>query len=66
MVGEDARASLKNPLFQEIMQKHVGKIKAAGTPLYFSKFERGTVKPAPELGDDNAEILGHNKGHDKG
>ena len=42
------------------------RLKAAGTPLYFSKFERGKVKPAPELGDDNDEILGQNKGHNKG
>ncbi len=57
MAVEDSRASLQNPLFEEIYQDGVGTIKAAGSALEFSNFERASVKVAPKLGENTVEIL---------
>ncbi len=57
MAHEDQRASLKNPLFQEIEQEGVGRIKAAGSPLIFSAFKRDKLRSASRIGADTETVL---------
>jgi 2-methylfumaryl-CoA isomerase len=56
-VTEDPRVSAANPIFEEIEQPGIGRFLAAGCMLDFSGAARGTVKPAPILGQHTDEIL---------
>lgn len=57
MVQEDPRASLTNPMFQEIDQPGVGKYRATGSPLTLVGEERKPVRPASPVGGDTASVL---------
>jgi 2-methylfumaryl-CoA isomerase len=56
-VAEDPRVSAANPMFEEIEQPGIGRFLAAGGMLDFSGASRGSVKPAPLLGQHTDEIL---------
>ncbi len=56
-VAEDPRVSTENPVFEEIDQPGIGRFLAAGCMLDFSGAPRGTVKPAPVLGQHTDEVL---------
>jgi 2-methylfumaryl-CoA isomerase len=57
MVQEDPRASLQNPMFQEIEQEGVGRIRATGSPLNFIGKARQKVRPASRVGADTDIVL---------
>jgi 2-methylfumaryl-CoA isomerase len=54
----DWRCSPKNPMFADIDQPGIGKVRAAGTPLAFSRLAREDAAPAPLLGQHTDAILG--------
>jgi 2-methylfumaryl-CoA isomerase len=58
MVQSDPRASLQNPMFEEIEQEGIGRIRASGSPLNFVGKERKTVRPASPVGADTAAVIG--------
>jgi 2-methylfumaryl-CoA isomerase len=58
LLEDDWRASPQNPMFADIDQPGIGKVRAAGTPLTFSSLERDDAEPAPLLGQDTDAILG--------
>jgi 2-methylfumaryl-CoA isomerase len=58
LLSEDWRASpASNPMFADIDQPGIGTLRAAGTPLTFSKVDRKPPRPAPRLGEHTDEIL---------
>ncbi len=57
MVHEDPRASLKNPMFQEIEQEGVGRVRATGSPLNFIGKTRQKIRPAARVGADTDDVL---------
>jgi 2-methylfumaryl-CoA isomerase len=57
MVQEDPRASLNNPMFQEIEQEGVGRVRATGSPLNFIGKARQTIRPAMRVGADTNDVL---------
>ncbi len=57
MVRNDPRASTDNPLFEEIEQPGIGKLRAAGSPLTFAGKERLKVRPASPVGSDTKAVL---------
>jgi 2-methylfumaryl-CoA isomerase len=54
---DDWRCSPRNPMFADIDQPGIGKVRAAGTPLAFSTLEREDAAPAPLLGQHTDAIL---------
>jgi 2-methylfumaryl-CoA isomerase len=46
-----------NPVFRDINQPGIGKVRAGGSPLSWSAFVRRPPAPAPRLGQHTAEIL---------
>jgi len=56
-IAEDPRVSAANPMFEEIEQPGIGRFLAAGCMLDFSGASRGSVKPAPILGQHTDEVL---------
>jgi 2-methylfumaryl-CoA isomerase len=54
----DWRCSPQNPMFADIDQPGIGKVRAAGTPLAFSTLAREDAAPAPLLGQHTDAILG--------
>ncbi len=58
MLNDDPRASTQNPMFEEIDQPGVGRIRAAGSPLSFVGRQRKPLRPAPILGADTEAVLG--------
>lgn len=56
-VAEDPRVSAANPMFEEIEQPGIGRFLAAGCMLDFSGAPRGSVRPAPVLGQHTDEVL---------
>lgn len=57
MVQEDPRASLANPLFEEIDQPGVGVQRASGSPLNIVGENRLPVRPASSVGGDTQAVL---------
>lgn len=57
MVHEDPRASLQNPMFDQIDQAGVGRVRATGSPLNFIGKDRLKVRPASRVGADTDEVL---------
>ena len=57
MVQEDPRASLQNPMFEEIEQEGVGRIRATGSPLNFIGKVRQKVRPATRVGADTDSFI---------
>ena len=62
LVDYDVRCSEENPMFTDIDQPGIGKLRTPGTPLSFSALEREIPERAPDLGEHTepvlAEILG--------
>jgi 2-methylfumaryl-CoA isomerase len=57
LIEEDWRCSPQNPMFADIVQPGIGKVRAAGTPLAFSTLAREDAEPAPLLGQHTDAIL---------
>jgi 2-methylfumaryl-CoA isomerase len=57
MVNDDPRASMLNPMFEEIDQPGVGRIRAAGSPLNFVGRPRKSIRPAAVVGADTDAVL---------
>jgi 2-methylfumaryl-CoA isomerase len=57
LVQDDWRCSPRNPVFSDIDQPGIGKVRAAGSPLTFSALHREEATPAPLLGQDTDAIL---------
>jgi 2-methylfumaryl-CoA isomerase len=57
LVEEDPRASLANPMFQEIEHPGVGRYLAPTSPLEFVGLGRQPVRRAPLLGEHTEQIL---------
>jgi 2-methylfumaryl-CoA isomerase len=57
MVNDDPRASTLNPMFEEIDQPGVGRIRAAGSPLNFVGRTRKPIRPAAVIGADTDAVL---------
>ena len=46
-----------NPVFRDVFQPGIGKVRVGGSPLSFSALLRTSATPAPRLGEHTAEIL---------
>ncbi|MPY91644.1 MAG: 2-methylfumaryl-CoA isomerase [Acidimicrobiia bacterium] len=57
LLDEDWRVSEMNPLFRDVEQPGLGKVRAAGSPLTFSAIERTPPAPAPLLGQHTDAVL---------
>lgn len=57
LVEEDWRCSEANPMFTDIQQPGVGRLRTPGTPIAFSAAPRQAPRPAPLLGEHTDEIL---------
>jgi 2-methylfumaryl-CoA isomerase len=62
LLEEDWRVSEMNPVFRDIDQPGLGKVRAAGSPLNFSAIERTPPSPAPLLGQHTDVILAEELG----
>lgn len=62
LLEEDWRASPANPMFADVEQPGIGRVRAAGSPLSFGALARMTPTPAPQLGEHTVEILAHDLG----
>jgi 2-methylfumaryl-CoA isomerase len=58
LLQNDARASVKNPMFQRVAQPGVGTYLTPASPLQFGAVPRVAPQPAPLLGADTVEVLG--------
>ena len=56
-VEEDPHLSKDNPMIEEINQPGIGKYRAAGSFIDFSKSPRQALKAAPQLGQNTDEVL---------
>jgi 2-methylfumaryl-CoA isomerase len=57
LVTEDPRCSNANPMFGDVDQPGIGRIRSVSTPLSFTVNGVPPPRPAPELGADTASIL---------
>jgi len=57
LLHHDWRVSEANPVFRDIDQPGIGKVRAGSSPLSFSAFVRQPAGPAPRLGQHTEEIL---------
>jgi len=62
LLDEDWRVSEQNPVFRDIEQPGVGKVRAGGSPLSFSAVDRLDPAPAPVLGQHTEQILAEELG----
>ena len=62
LLHHDWRVSEANPVFRDIDQPGIGKVRAGGSPLSFSAFVRRPPGPAPRLGQHTEEILSDDLG----
>lgn len=62
LLDEDWRVSEMNPLFRDVEQPGLGKVRVAGSPLSFSAIERTPPAPAPLLGEHTDVILAEELG----
>nr|WP_268884162.1 CoA transferase [Agrobacterium leguminum] len=56
--ASDIRASVSNPMFQEVMTPGIGNHSVAGSAIRESAHGPANVRPAPYLGNDTREVLG--------
>jgi 2-methylfumaryl-CoA isomerase len=57
MVQSDPRASLENPMFEEIEQTGIGRMRVSGSPLNFVGRDRQTIRPASVVGADTSAVI---------
>ncbi len=57
LLEDDWRTSTENPMFSEIEQPGLGRVRVAGSPLTFSALERPPTAPAPLLGEHTDAVL---------
>ncbi len=57
LVADDARASLRNPLFGSIAVPGLGRFLATGSPLVFADADRLPPRGAPTMGQHTVEVL---------
>lgn len=57
LVKEDSRCSLANPMFAELDQPGIGRIRSVRTPLSFTQSAVAPPRPAPTLGEHTASAL---------
>lgn len=57
LVDEDWRCSPENPMFKDIDQPGIGKLRTPGTPVAFAAAARQAPLPAPLLGEHTDQIL---------
>jgi 2-methylfumaryl-CoA isomerase len=57
LLEEDWRVAETNPVFADVDQPGLGKVRMGGTPLSFSALARTTPAPAPRLGEHTEEVL---------
>ena len=62
LLGEDWRVSDANPVFRDIEQPGVGKVRVGGSPLAFGAIARDGPRPAPRLGEHTEQILADDLG----
>jgi len=62
LLDEDWRVSEANPVFWDIEQPGIGKVRVGGSPLSFSAAERLDPAPAPVLGQHTEQILAEELG----
>jgi 2-methylfumaryl-CoA isomerase len=62
LLHHDWRVSEANPVFRDIDQPGIGKVRAGSSPLSFSAFVRQPPRPAPLLGQHTEEILSEDLG----
>jgi 2-methylfumaryl-CoA isomerase len=66
LLAQDARASLANPIFEQIDTPGVGRHMAAGSAVRVAGSDRVPIRPAPLLGADTDEVLQQVLGLDSG
>jgi 2-methylfumaryl-CoA isomerase len=57
LLEEDWRVSETNPVFRDVDQPGLGKLRIGGSPLHFSAFSDAPPLPAPRLGQHTEAIL---------
>ena len=57
LVDEDWRCSPQNPMFQDIDQPGIGRLRTPGAPVAFTAAPRQAPLPAPLLGEHTDQIL---------
>jgi 2-methylfumaryl-CoA isomerase len=62
LLHEDWRVSDANPIFHDIEQPGLGKLRVGGSPLQFSALAAKPPAPAPRLGEHTEAILGEDLG----
>jgi 2-methylfumaryl-CoA isomerase len=62
LLHEDWRVSDANPVFRDIDQPGIGKVRVGGSPLSFGAIPRDDPRPAPQLGQHSEEILAEDLG----
>jgi 2-methylfumaryl-CoA isomerase len=62
LLEEDWRVSDTNPVFRDIEQPGLGKLRVGGSPLAFSELHREDPRPAPQLGEHSEQILAEDLG----
>ena len=62
LLTEDWRVSDANPVFRDIDQPGIGKVRAGGSPLTFGAIARDDPGPAPSLGQHTEQVLAEELG----
>jgi 2-methylfumaryl-CoA isomerase len=62
LVGEDARCSTANPMFERVLHPGVGEYLMPRSPLHFSGTGRLPVRRAPQVGEHTEEVLAETLG----
>jgi 2-methylfumaryl-CoA isomerase len=57
LVEEDWRCSVANPMFKDVEQPGIGKLRVPGSPASFDASPRLEPVPAPRLGEHTDQIL---------
>ena len=66
LLKEDWRVSDSNPVFGDVEQPGIGKVRVGGTPLSFGAIDRDEPRPAPRLGEHSEQILADDLGLSSG
>ena len=66
LLAHDERASLANPIFEQLDTPGIGRHMAAGSPVRVGDSARAAIRPAPFLGADTDEVLHEVLGLDGG
>jgi 2-methylfumaryl-CoA isomerase len=62
LLAEDWRVSETNPVFRDVDQPGIGKVRVGGSPLSFGALDRDDPRPAPRLGEHTEAILADDLG----